>query len=640
MLKKTDILQIKGQGILEVIIAMAIFSLIVASMATMVLGGLSTLTQGGQQTEAEALAQEGIEAVRAVRNGDWDSLNCTTCVASVSGGEWILSSASSETIGIYSRTINISDVYRDGSNDIAESGTLDGYTKLVEVEVSWMIREGITNSVKRTEYLTNWWYLAGGECLDIDTDSACFDSDNSNKDLINITLTNNCGTDSVILSTTPTWNNVKNIETVTIDVTDRWDWQCGWNCTPLPRQDSGMELDFGDNDLTIATGATIDVDKFGWSGSMSGTAVSLLFTFEDETIAETVTFYPPDCGVATCAAYCQGLGSYSTGSCRGTGQLCTNNGEIYESEGDSYCIDGPSADTCCCLPSGDIVPPDAVSNLAVSNATPTSIDLSWTAPGDDGTSGTATSYDVRYSTSLITAANWGSATEATGEPTPSVAGSSESMTVSGLDSGTLLYFAIKTSDEVPNESSISNVVSLSTLSLTTIFNETFPSADSAWNGSGDTAQDESGWSVIQGNGDNNDVQVSNEDSSTSPSGGNHLTFEDCDHGFYTPETHDMSYVSVDLSSYTSITIEYYWQSDDTDGGEGLRAAYSTDSTNGIDGTWTQIAEYLNPSDDAWTLESFSLPDVSAVSTFKLRFSSKSNKTNEHVYIDDIKIQGY
>jgi hypothetical protein len=631
----------KGSSILEVIIAMAIFSLIAVAMITMTLGGFTTLEQGGEYTEADALAAEGIEAVKAVKDRDWDLLTCTNCVAAVSGGQWVLNSASSETIGQYSRAITISDVYRDGNGDIAVSGTLDDYTKLVEVEVSWMIRESIINSIIRTAYISNWWYLAGGECLGIDTDSACFDSTNSNKDLIDLTLTNNCPDDSTIISTTPTWNSTANIENVTIDGGARWDWQCGWNCTPTSRQDSGILLDFGDNDLTIPAGATIDVDAYTWAGSMSGKAVSLLFTFDNETIAETTTFYPPDCGVATCAAYCQGLGSgYSTGSCRGNTQQCSNNGEIYESAGDSYCIDGPSADTCCCLPSGDIVAPEAITNLAASNPTATSVDLAWTAPGDDGASGTATTYDVRYSTSLITAANFGSATEATGEPTPSVAGSSESMTVSGLSIGTIYYFAIKTSDEIPNTSSISNVVNSTTLSATTIFHETFPSSDGKWNGSGDTSQDEPNWSIIQGNGDNNDVQVSNEDASASPSGGNHLTFEDCDHGFYTPESYDMAYVAIDLSSYSSITIDYYWQSDDTDNNEGLRAAYSTDSTNGIDGTWTQIAEYINPTDDVWMLESFSLPDAHAVSTFKLRFSSKSSKNGEHTYVDDVKLIGY
>ena len=113
-------------------------------------------------------------------------------------------------------------------------------------------------------------------------------------------------------------------------------------------------------------------------------------------------------------------------------------------------------------PASDTTAPSAVSDLATSGATETTIDLDCTAPGDDAGSGTATSYDIRYSTATINDGNWASATEATGEPTPSVAGSSESMTVTGLSSDTTYYFAIKTSDEVPNESAISNVPSLST----------------------------------------------------------------------------------------------------------------------------------------------------------------------------------
>ena len=91
-----------------------------------------------------------------------------------------------------------------------------------------------------------------------------------------------------------------------------------------------------------------------------------------------------------------------------------------------------------------------------------SVQLSWTAPGDDGATGTATTYDVRYSTSPITEANWASATQATGEPSPQVAGSAETFTVTGLSASTTYYFAIKTSDEFPNESAISNVPSVAT----------------------------------------------------------------------------------------------------------------------------------------------------------------------------------
>lgn len=91
-------------------------------------------------------------------------------------------------------------------------------------------------------------------------------------------------------------------------------------------------------------------------------------------------------------------------------------------------------------------------------ATPNSVTLTWTAPGDDGSSGTATEYDIRYSLSPITDANWASATQVSGEPTPQPAGSQESFDVIGLSPGTTYYFAIKTADEVPNWSALSNIV--------------------------------------------------------------------------------------------------------------------------------------------------------------------------------------
>jgi hypothetical protein len=86
--------------------------------------------------------------------------------------------------------------------------------------------------------------------------------------------------------------------------------------------------------------------------------------------------------------------------------------------------------------------------------------LTWTAPGDDAASGTASQYDIRYSTATISSANWNSATQVSGEPSPKATGNSESFLVSGLQSGTTYYFAIKAADEVPNWSELSNVPSI------------------------------------------------------------------------------------------------------------------------------------------------------------------------------------
>src|SRR4030065_2184509 len=70
----------------------------------------------------------------------------------------------------------------------------------------------------------------------------------------------------------------------------------------------------------------------------------------------------------------------------------------------------------------DTTAPSAVSNLAASAITHSSVILSWTAPGDDGAVGTSTSYDMRYSTSLINESNFSSSNQVTGVRWPKTRG--------------------------------------------------------------------------------------------------------------------------------------------------------------------------------------------------------------------------
>ncbi|MBM7565366.1 fibronectin type III domain-containing protein [Paenibacillus sacheonensis] len=114
----------------------------------------------------------------------------------------------------------------------------------------------------------------------------------------------------------------------------------------------------------------------------------------------------------------------------------------------------------------DTTAPGATSNLSAGSAASTSVQLTWTGAGDDGSTGTPASYDVRYSTAAITSANWASAAQATGEPAAAAAGTSRSFTVNGLSPSTTYYFALKTSDEVPNVSALSNVASAATTAAT------------------------------------------------------------------------------------------------------------------------------------------------------------------------------
>jgi len=101
----------------------------------------------------------------------------------------------------------------------------------------------------------------------------------------------------------------------------------------------------------------------------------------------------------------------------------------------------------------------------------TSITLLWTAPGDDGNVGTATSYEIRWSatrpdttgmTAWLSAGGqdattppglatwWSGATKVAG-PSPHVAGTPESFAVPGpFTSGGTYWFELRTCDEAGN----------------------------------------------------------------------------------------------------------------------------------------------------------------------------------------------
>lgn len=104
----------------------------------------------------------------------------------------------------------------------------------------------------------------------------------------------------------------------------------------------------------------------------------------------------------------------------------------------------------------------AVSGLAAPDKSRNSVSLGWTVPGEEGSTGAPASYDIRYSGSAITEANWEDATQATGEPVPGEFGASQAFTVVGLNPGATYYFAMKVLDSAGHASLLSNVVSETT----------------------------------------------------------------------------------------------------------------------------------------------------------------------------------
>jgi hypothetical protein len=111
-------------------------------------------------------------------------------------------------------------------------------------------------------------------------------------------------------------------------------------------------------------------------------------------------------------------------------------------------------------PAQDEIAPGAVTDLALSALGDSAIVLNWTAPGDDDTSGTAASYDLRHAATIITEASWDEAVMVTGAPAPQAAGSLEEFTVPGLPPDGSRFFALRAIDEADNRAELSNIAAL------------------------------------------------------------------------------------------------------------------------------------------------------------------------------------
>jgi len=103
-------------------------------------------------------------------------------------------------------------------------------------------------------------------------------------------------------------------------------------------------------------------------------------------------------------------------------------------------------------------PPSDVGDLIAETVSETQVLLIWTAPGDDGLIGQASSYDIRYDFARgLEDFRYSAADRADGEPSPRPFGERDSCYVSGLDPNENYYFALKTADEGENWSHVSNV---------------------------------------------------------------------------------------------------------------------------------------------------------------------------------------
>lgn len=136
----------KGFSLIEVLLAVSIFGLIVTVMVGGLIFGQESAVSAGMRSRAVMVAEEGLEAVRNIRDAGFSNLTDGTHGLSISGSQWILSGPSDAT-DIFTRVITIS--------------TVDANKKQVASTVSWQQNPQRTGQVQAVTYLTNWRASSG-----------------------------------------------------------------------------------------------------------------------------------------------------------------------------------------------------------------------------------------------------------------------------------------------------------------------------------------------------------------------------------------------------------------------------------------------------------------------------------------------
>ncbi len=154
----------RGIGLLEIIIATAILGVALGSVVVTYGDYLKTALLNTDAIKATYLAEEGIEAVRFLRDTSWTNKIGNLTVSTnyflnyaTTTKVWSITAADSSNMidRTYMRTVNFAPVYRDSGGQMVDSGgTTDANTRMVTVTVSWL-SHGATTTKSLSAYIAN-----------------------------------------------------------------------------------------------------------------------------------------------------------------------------------------------------------------------------------------------------------------------------------------------------------------------------------------------------------------------------------------------------------------------------------------------------------------------------------------------------
>lgn len=151
----------RGFSLVEVVIVASIFSVFMVSLVSYYKKVLDVSQDTTRHIQSGFLLEEGIEVVKMLRDESWSNKVATLSTTTTyyflwSGSVWSATTTEQKIENVFTRSMLITDVFRDVNDTIASVGTHDPGTKKIHIDVSWPRKGGGATTTESAEtYVTN-----------------------------------------------------------------------------------------------------------------------------------------------------------------------------------------------------------------------------------------------------------------------------------------------------------------------------------------------------------------------------------------------------------------------------------------------------------------------------------------------------
>jgi type II secretory pathway pseudopilin PulG len=155
----------RATTVVEIMVAVGIAAILLPALLTGFVSSRGGRAQQNQRLQAVALMNETKEALRTIRENNWQTFAVNgTYYPAVSGNTWTLvSTTSGQTVNNLTRLVTIADTQRATASGaiVSSGGYVDKSTKTVTITITWTqpYTSSLTSTMYMTRYLNNTTYV-------------------------------------------------------------------------------------------------------------------------------------------------------------------------------------------------------------------------------------------------------------------------------------------------------------------------------------------------------------------------------------------------------------------------------------------------------------------------------------------------